>query len=275
MALNDGNTGHDRCADPAAGFVSTLRLIVDHPHRDGFYNMALDEVLALAAGQGRSGAVVRLYGWNPPAVSLGYNQDDADIDRAAWAAAGVDVVRRPTGGRAVFHKDELTYCVAAPADDPLLGGTIAQTYRTIGEALLAGLRELGVGADMIRSEAGPAGPNRAASCFAAAGRYEITADGRKIVGSAQRRIGAALLQQGSVLLSQPQDAAFAGLRDDGRSTTAALILGRAVGFDEAAAAMITGFRSAWKTGLERSPVTRDEREAAERLAAERRSRPAG
>lgn len=255
--------------------MNTIRLIVDHPHRDGFYNMALDKVLALNAGVGRSGAVVRLYGWNPPAVSLGYNQDDADIDRAACARAGIDVVRRPTGGRAVFHRDELTYSVAAPADDPLLGGTIAQTYRTIAAALLAGLRELGVVADMVRSEAGPAGPNREASCFAAAGRYEITAGGRKIVGSAQRRIGGGLLQQGSVLLSQPQDAGFAGLRDDGRSTTAALALGRPVGFDEAAAAMIAGFRSAWPAEFERVPAARDEIAAAEGLAEERRAIPGG
>jgi lipoyl(octanoyl) transferase len=251
--------------------LNSIRLIVDHPHRDGFYNMALDEVLALAAGEGRTGAVVRFYGWDPPAVSLGYNQDDADIDRAACASAGIDVVRRPTGGRAVFHKDEFTYSVAAPSDDPLLGGTIAQTYRTIAGALLAGLRNLGVGADMVRSEVGAAGPNRAASCFAAAGRYEITAGGRKIVGSAQRRIGGGLLQQGSVLLNQPQDAAFAGLRDDGRSTTAALALGRAVGFDEAAAAMAAGFRTAWGVELEQAPATGDETGAAERSAAARRS----
>lgn len=253
--------------------MNTLRLIVDRTPRDGFYNMALDEVLARAAGAGERRPAVRFYGWSPPAVSLGYNQDDADIDRAACAAAGIDVVRRPTGGRAVFHKDELTYCVAAPADDPLLGGTVLETYRTIAAALLAGLRNLGVAADMVRSEAAAPGPARAASCFAAAGRYEITAGGRKIVGSAQRRIGGALLQQGSVLLNQPQDAAFAGLRDDGRSTTAALLLGRAIGFDEAVAAMTAGFRAAWGREFAAVPATNGERADAERLAAEQR--PAG
>ncbi len=248
-----------------------VRLIVDRPHRDGWYNMAFDELLARAVGNGAEQPVVRFYGWAPPAVSLGHNQDDADIDRAACAAAGIDVVRRPTGGRAVFHKDELTYSVAAPADDPLLGGAVLATYRTIAAALLAGLANLGVGADMVRSEAGPAGPNRAASCFAAAGRYEITAGGRKIVGSAQRRIGNALLQQGSVLLAQPQDAPFAGLRDDGRSATVAQALGRPVGFDEAVAAMTAGFRAAWGVELDPVPASGGERAAAERLAAAQRA----
>ncbi|MCU0606706.1 MAG: lipoate--protein ligase family protein [Candidatus Edwardsbacteria bacterium] len=247
-----------------------MRLIVDRAHFDGWYNMAFDELLARAAGDGAAQPVVRFYGWDPPAVSLGYNQDDAEIDRAACAAAGVDVVRRPTGGRAVYHRDELTYCVAAPADDPLLGGAVLETYRTIAAALLAGLRNLGVGADMVRSEAGAPGPARAASCFAAAGRYEITAGGRKIVGSAQRRIGGALLQQGSVLLNQAQDAAFAGLRDDGRSVTAAALLGRPVGFDEAVAAMAAGFRAAWGVGFDELPATDGERALAGRLAAERR-----
>ncbi|MDI6740118.1 MAG: lipoate--protein ligase family protein [Candidatus Edwardsbacteria bacterium] len=250
--------------------MNRLRLIVDHPHRDGFYNMALDEVLMRSVRGGRSGALVRFYGWNPPAVSLGYNQDDVDIDRAACAKAGIDVVRRPTGGRAVFHKDELTYSVAAPEDDPLLGGNILQTYRTIAGALVAGLSQLGITAGVVRSEAGAPGAARAASCFAAAGRCEITVSGRKLVGNAQRRIEGVLLQQGSVLLNQSQNAAFAGLRDQGRSITAAEILSRPVGFDAAVRAMIRGFGAAWGVRLVPGAATAEERAGAAALAAERR-----
>ncbi|HTY08387.1 MAG TPA: biotin/lipoate A/B protein ligase family protein [Candidatus Edwardsbacteria bacterium] len=250
----------------------TLRLVVDPGCADGYYNMALDEVLAGSVRQGGA-ATVRFYGWNPPAISLGYNQRADEIDLAACAAAGIDVVRRPTGGRAVFHRDEFTYSVAAPGDHPLLGGAVLATYRTIAAALIAGLRGLGIEAEMVRSEAGAPAAQRMASCFAAAGRYEVTAGGRKIVGSAQRRIDGVLLQQGSLLLAQPQDVPALGLQDSGAAVTAAQLLGRPVGFDEAVRAMAAGFAQAWGVTLRREAASGQEQAAAQALARGRRPGP--
>ena len=251
--------------------MDALRLIIDPEFGDGFYNMALDMALADAVRQGRSAATVRFYGWNPPAISLGYNQRAGEIDPAACAAAGIDVVRRPTGGRAVFHKDEFTYSVAAREDHPLLGGTVLETYRTIAGALIAGLRGLGIEAEMVKSGAGAPGGQRAASCFAAAGRYEVTVNGRKIIGSAQRRIDGVILQQGSLLLAQPQQVPELGLQDSGGAVTAAQLLGRKVEFDEAARAMAAGFTQAWEMSFERAAISGDEHAAALELARRGRS----
>ncbi len=249
----------------------TVRLLVDQVFGDGFYNMALDEALADSVRQGRSPATLRFYGWNPPAISLGYNQRAEEIDHAACAAAGIDVVRRPTGGRAVFHKDELTYSVIARDDHPLLGGAVLATYRTIAGALVAGLRGLGIAAEIVRSEAGAPGGQRAASCFAAAGRYEVTVNGRKIVGSAQRRIDGVLLQQGSLLLAQSQQVPALGLQDCGAAVTAAQVLSRPVSFGEAAETMAAGFAQAWGVSLEAGAVSSREHAMALDLAQRRKT----
>ena len=249
-----------------------MRLIIQSDFRDGFYNMALDQALSDSVRNGDAPATVRFYGWNPPAVSLGRNQPAADIDREACRRAGVDVVRRPTGGRAVFHKDEFTYSVAAREDDPVIGGTVLDTYRMIALALLAGLKELGVPAQLVRSETRGGSIRDSASCFAAAGRYEITVDGRKIVGSAQRRVAGVILQQGSLILSQPQNvpllknAAVAA-----EPATLEAIVGRTIGFAELAGAMGRGFRSGWGVELNPEPVTPGEERQARELAARDRT----
>ncbi len=104
-----------------------------------------------SVAEGISPPVIRFFGWNPPAVSLGYNQKKADLDIDACRRAGFDVVRRPTGGRAVLHQDEFTYSVIAPESDRLIGGTILETYQSIAAGLLSGLKKLGVAAEMVKS----------------------------------------------------------------------------------------------------------------------------
>lgn len=161
-------------------------------------NMALDHALArsIAPGEG----VLRLYGWERPSVSFGRNEPAAG--RYSWAIArqlGIDFVRRPTGGRAVLHRHEMTYAVVVRAD--ALGGARA-AYRRINEALAAGLRALGAAVDV--SDDGASLPPDAGPCFRAPAAGEVVAGGRKLVGSAQARIEGALLQHGSIILSGDQ-----------------------------------------------------------------------
>lgn len=166
--------------------------------RSGARNMALDHALAASVGD----AVLRLYGWTRPTLSLGRNEPASAYPVDELRASGVDVVRRPTGGRAVLHDRELTYAVIVPAR--ALGGARA-THLRIHEALARALCRLGAPADVVgdggRALAPDAGP-----CFQVPAAGEVVVRGRKIVGSAQARIGGALLQHGSILLDGDQGA---------------------------------------------------------------------
>src|SRR5262245_29819226 len=124
------------------------RLLIDD-FADGAANMARDEAIAAVHASGVTPPTLRLYRWRPACMSLGRFQRSAAIDRAACTHAGVQVVRRPSGGRALLHDDELTYGVIARADHPLIAsGSVVESYRQISAALLAGLRRLGVAAEL-------------------------------------------------------------------------------------------------------------------------------
>ena len=141
--------------------------------------------------------VLRIYRWEPAAVTIGYNQDQDDFDAAAIAAAGYDLVRRPTGGRAILHADELTYAVIGSSPGPVFGASLHETYMKINEALLEFLRELGIEADISTGESRDEA--RGLVCFRSAGKHEVSVAGRKIIGSAQRRTAGVFLQHGSIL----------------------------------------------------------------------------
>ncbi len=172
--------------------------------RSGEYNMALDERLAQDLLRGRGGPTVRLFRWKPWAVSLGLHQSWAEIDQEKCRRDGIDVVRRPTGGRAILHARELTYSIVMFSG----GKSILSVYNDIGRALVRGLRLFGVEADCAGQ--GSAATRESSywkhiSCFASSGRHEITVEGKKLVGSAQRRYGGGIegevvLQHGSILI---------------------------------------------------------------------------
>lgn len=162
----------------------------------GAFNMERDRAL-LAEHQPGDDPVLRLYRWSPPALSLGYNQDSGAFDREAAAAAGLDLVRRPTGGRAILHADEITYAVIGTSPGAVFGDSLHAVYMTINRALVAFFRELGIPAEISDGESRPEAQGNI--CFRSAGRYEISAGGRKIVGSAQRRTRGCFLQHGSIL----------------------------------------------------------------------------
>ncbi|MGH7320254.1 MAG: lipoate--protein ligase family protein, partial [Candidatus Rokuibacteriota bacterium] len=158
---------------------------------EGATNMAVDEALLRARIAGDAPPTVRFFGWVPPTLSLGYGQPlDDRIDLAASRRLGIGLVRRPTGGSAILHESpdrEVTYSVVARAEDFVGADDVLETYRILGAGLVAGLARLGVRAELvplIRAARGPASPT---FCFARTGAYEIAAQGRKLVGSAQRR----------------------------------------------------------------------------------------
>ncbi len=161
--------------------------------------MALDQALAEAAAAGDAPPTLRLYRWQPPAVSLGRHQPISEIDRDAVAALGYEIVRRPTGGRAILHTDELTYAVTAAADEPRVTGSLMDAYLRLSNALLSGLQRIGLDANKAAGDV-RAGPNVSAACFEVPSAYEITAHGRKLIGSAQSRRAGYVLQHGSLPL---------------------------------------------------------------------------
>jgi lipoyl(octanoyl) transferase len=160
--------------------------------------MALDH--ALASTLRPEEAVLRLYGWSTPTVSFGRNEPVVglyDPDRAE--GHGIDVVRRPTGGRAVLHDAEVTYAVVVP--QRAMGGA-RDVYVQINRGLVAALAALG--APVTVATEGRSAPLDAGPCFQIPVDGEVTALGRKLVGSAQARIDGALLQHGSIMLSGDQ-----------------------------------------------------------------------
>ncbi len=160
--------------------------------------MAFDSAILGSVERGEAPPTLRLYRWNPPCLSLGYSQSFSDVNEDQLAANGWDVVRRPTGGRAILHTDELTYAVIGPKSDPRLGGSLMDSYQNISRALFDALTHLGLPVEVH------AGKNPQAQhqpvCFENPSDFEITANGKKIIGSAQARKKTSLLQHGSLPL---------------------------------------------------------------------------
>jgi len=181
-----------------------LVLWCDGAH-DAGENMRRDAALLATAGPGRP-AVLRLFGFAPPGITLGASQrPERELDLARCRADGIGWAVRPTGGRAIFHAEEWTYALAAALDDAHWGGSLAVAYDRMTAVLVASLNALGVPAQRAAAPAGAVErPRRtdgpAAPCFASTTRHEVVLEGRKLVGSAQRRTATALLQQGSLLL---------------------------------------------------------------------------
>ena len=178
----------------------TLRLLYTG-RRNAFYNMGLDEAIFESVKRGHAPSTLRFYGFSPPAITIGYLQSIDDIYLELCRRKGVDVTRRITGGRAVFHNGDLTYSLVTNVNDPLFGGSIFNTYRVISNIFAAALNSVGVEADVIKATSNK---KRASLCFDSTSRYELTVCGKKIFGSAQRREGDYIFGQGSLLLFPPK-----------------------------------------------------------------------
>ncbi len=250
-------------------FLSPGWRLLETGARPGVWNMTCDRAILNAVEGGASPPTVRFYGWSPPAVSIGRHQPEPDAKAIAMLEArGVDCVRRPTGGRAVYHgevTEELTYSVVAPIGVGPFVGRGADVHRRIHSALAAALAELGVPARLTEDRAEhpvrPLRPDDRLACFAFPVGDEITAQGKKLVGSAQRRTRKAFLQHGSIPLAGDHtilDAVWPGSLDRGAATTVSAAAGRDVSYGELTAGIVRAFERELNVNLSPGVLTPEE-----------------
>lgn len=264
--------------------MTTWRLLLTPPAR-GAWNMAIDEALLESSGRGEAPPCLRLYAWQPPCLSLGHAQPWADVDLERLRAHGWEVVRRPTGGRAILHTDELTYSITAPPEEPHVAGTLLDSYNRLAQALLAAARDLGLPVDMKEGSRQPPGTTNPV-CFEVPSTYEITVHGKKLIGSAQARRRDGVLQHGSLPLSGdltricqalvfPNEAArlTAAERLLARATTVEAVLGRAVTWESAAQAFVRAFEAQFGLRLQPAELSPKEILRAEELVRQKYAHP--
>jgi lipoyl(octanoyl) transferase len=268
--------------------LSNWRLLISPPY-PGALNMAVDEAILEAVGRGTSLPTLRLYSWQPPCISLGYGQPIADVDINQLAQSGWDIVRRPTGGRAILHTDELTYAVIAPHSEMRLAGSILESYFRLSQALLKALNMLGIAAQAnpkiealqgnenshnVQGDKKQIGP----VCFEVPSAYEITAMDKKLIGSAQARRKEGILQHGSLPLygdlsritrvlkfndhKSREEAADRLLL---RATTVESVLGKRIDWQTAADSLCKAFQQVLNLKLVGIPLTETEKSKANEL----------
>ena len=245
------------------------RLLVDAP-ASGAWNMAVDEVLLDGVAAGTTPPTIRFYGWTPPCLSLGYFQPFDVVDVDGCRALGVDVVRRPTGGRAILHDRELTYSVALPASVLGQDGGVLPSYYRLSLVLQDGLRRLGVPATLA-PESARSSAEHGPVCFDRPSAHEILLHGRKLVGSAQMRRGGGLLQHGSILIEPHMDKLLACLHQtDGERGLEEGVAGLAeLGVTDVgsiASAVGAAFVAGFGVRLVEAPLRPEEEEAVRALA---------
>lgn len=268
------------------------------PPSNGAWNMAVDESILEHIHRGESQPTLRLFAWNPPCLSLGHAQSFSDVDMDRVKEHGWEVVRRVTGGRAILHTDELTYSVTGSAEEPILAGGVLESYNRIAQALLYAVRELGFPVEIKedgsryalregrsglldrQSETNPI-------CFEVPSTYEITVDGKKLIGSAQARKKEGVLQHGSLPLKGDlaricQALVFkneaarenAARRLLTRAATIESVLGVETAWETAAQAFVKGFEAQLGIHFQRGEMSRSESERAEQLVKEKYANPA-
>ncbi len=265
--------------------MEAWRLLITAPAR-GAWNMAVDETLLEACGRGKSLPVLRLYAWEPPCLSLGYAQPIRDVDIPRLKVRGWDLVRRPTGGRAILHTDELTYSVTASAGESILAGSVLESYNRLAQALQAAIKLIGIPVEMKEGLAAPSGQKANPVCFEVPSTYEITAGGKKLIGSAQARRKEGVLQHGTlpltgdlsrilqVLVFPDQDSRIcAGERLLMHATTVASVLGRPLSWEETARAFIRAFHEVLILDLQPGELSPQEKSRADELVREKYDHP--
>ncbi|KAF0111520.1 MAG: hypothetical protein FD147_871 [Chloroflexi bacterium] len=253
--------------------------LITTPAYSGAFNMALDEACLYFASHKQVPPTLRLYSWDPPSLSLGYAQKVTDVNITQLKSLGWQLVRRPTGGRAILHTDELTYSVSAPVDDPIVSGTLLESYQRISLALLTALKLLGL--SDVANKQYPNQPDSAKTnpvCFEVPSNYEITASGKKLIGSAQARKSGGVLQHGSLPLcgdltrithalqypsEEARQSASQKLLD--HATSFENVAGRIIEWEQAAQAFIKAFSTTLDIEFYHSDPTTEELTMTEEL----------
>lgn len=261
---------------------TTWRLLITPP-LDGATNMAIDEAILYTLANGDGIPTIRFFEWDPPCLSLGYNQHWSDVNLAACEQLGYTWTRRPTGGKAILHTDEATYSLIVPQVDPRIQGGVVESYRVLSLGLLRGLTNLGIEGQQATKEdileqrqASRGGP----VCFDTPSRYEITWDGKKLIGSAQLRRRKIVLQHGSLplcgdlnrildaLALSDEDYALQAKLLPERAITLEKVLGKVLTAGEVFDALARGFAEQLDLTLEAMPLTDREQELVDKLQAE-------
>ncbi|BCJ85374.1 octanoyltransferase LipM [Effusibacillus dendaii] len=236
----------------------------------------------MAHSEGIVPPTVRFYGWNPPALSIGYFQSISEVDFTALQSKHIGFVRRPTGGRAVLHDQELTYSIVVSESHPDLPSSVNESYRVLAMGLLEGFRNLGLSAEMItlgtEAEQKRHESPGSAACFDAPSWYELVVEGRKVTGSAQTRQKGVVLQHGAILLDLDVDLLFSVLYFSSvklrerlksafreRAVSIRQLAGRTVSFEEAEMAFRSGFEAGLGVRLLPGELTEREKQLAAEL----------
>ncbi len=237
-------------------------------HNDGFSNMALDESIMVHVGQDTSLPTIRLYGWSPPAVSIGYFQGlEEEVDIEKCGDLGIDYLRRITGGGAVFHENEVTYSLIVSETSILIPQNILESYRVICQGIIEGLKFLGIEAEFVPLN-------------------DIIVGGKKISGSAQTRRDRTILQHGTLLIDTDVEKMFSVLKVPSekikdklisnvkeRVTSINKMLSREVGFEEVCSALTKGFQKGLGLELEEGELSDTELGLAEDIKKDRYTNP--
>jgi len=253
------------------------RLVINSVNR-GNWNMALDEAILESVANKCQFPTLRLYAWDPYCLSIGHAQSIQDVNLTALSQKGWELVRRPTGGKAILHADEITYSVTAPQDDPIVSGTVVESYQRLSQALLTTLRILGISADAKAKD--PSNLKRQANpiCFESPSDFEITSAGKKIIGSAQARRLQGVLQHGSIplfgditrivnVLNYPSIDELEKSRNELSQKACTLfdIQKSRVDWSTAAKAIVEGFSEVFKIDFFPEPISKTEIEKAHEL----------
>jgi lipoate-protein ligase A len=254
--------------------TGTWRLILNRASA-GAVNMARDVAILEEVAGGRCPPTLRLYGWSPPCLSLGRHQGLDAADAEFCRAHGIDIVRRPTGGRALLHHHELTYAVMAPLGQRPIPSRLQEAYRKICSALVSWCRDMGVAAELTPGEVNINLPSPASAipCFEAPAGGEVVVAGRKLIGSAMRAHGGFMLQHGAILLdwdSELQTGSM-GLEDDTGLrqliTTMADELGKPADLDELEQGLVRAFSEELGVSFQENAVTEQEQHRERELVA--------
>jgi len=265
--------------------MTQWRLLITPP-ASGAWNMALDESILEHISRGESIPTLRLYAWEPACLSLGHAQPFADVDINRLQARGWEVVRRITGGRAILHTDELTYSVIAPNDEPVIAGTVLQAYNRIAQALLLAVKNMELPVEINNGVAQNDILRNNPICFEVPSTYEITVDGKKLIGSAQARKKEGVLQHGSLpltgklariceaLVFESESARVeASKRLLARAATVESALGRAPSWETAAQAFIHAFEAQLGINVKRGELSESESKRTDELVKEKYDHP--
>lgn len=255
------------------------RLIYDSP-MIGSHNMAVDEAIMQSVAREQNYPTLRLYAWEPLCLSLGYGQRIRDADLERIHDNGWGIVRRPTGGKAILHGNELTYSVSLPKDHELAQGDVVESYRRISEALMRALQFAGLSSESEKQAKGNSdlGP----VCFEVPSHYEITSGGKKLIGSAQVRRREGILQHGTLPLHGDITLICDALAYDNederqsaknsiaeRATTLESVLGEKVSWDDTASWIARGFAETFDIDFEIGELSENEIELVSHFLDER------